>query len=221
MSWFRFFRRRRADAELKEEIDAYLAEETAENIARGMSPDEARRRARIKLGNPQSVRDALWHQNTVSLVDSLGRDLKYAIRTLRRTPGFTVIAILVMALCIGAATSLFTVVRSVLLRPLPFRDPARLVLVYEHFRDARSNQEGFNYNAVAPADFYDWRAQTHGFEDMAVSRRWQFNLTGEHGEMPELLGAGAGSGTCFLCWVCKPPLAAHSLRAKIAWTGPP
>ena len=60
--------------------------------------------------------------------------MKYAFRTLSRTPGFSIIAIVVMALCIGAATSLFTVVRSVLLRPLPFRDPARLVMVYEHFR---------------------------------------------------------------------------------------
>ncbi len=197
MSWLRFFHRRRADAELQQEIDAYLAEETAENIARGVNPEEARRRARIKLGNPRSVRETLWRQNTVSLVDTLGRDLNYATRTLMRTPGFSLIAIAVMALCIGATTSLFTVVRSVLLRPLPFRDPGRLVLLYEHFRDARSNQEGFNYNAVAPADFFDWRAQTNGFEGMAVSRRWQFILTGERGELPELLGAGAGSWNLF------------------------
>ncbi|MGA7109100.1 MAG: ABC transporter permease [Terracidiphilus sp.] len=197
MSWFRFFRRRRADQELQQEIDAYLAEETAENVARGMNPEEARRRARVKLGNPRSVREILWQQNTLSLADTLGRDLKYAARTLLRTPGFSLIAITVMALCIGATTSLFTVVRSVLLRPLPFRDPDRLVLVYEHFRDARSNQEGFNYNAVAPADFFDWRAQTHGFEDLAVARRAQFNLTGEHGELPELVGAGAGSWNLF------------------------
>src|SRR5580704_14780476 len=149
MSWLRFFRRSRADAELQKEIDAYLVEETAENIARGMKPEEARRRARIKLGNPRSVRETLWQQNTVSLLDALGRDLKYAARTLARTPGFSLIAIAVMALCIGATTSLFTVMRSVLLRPLPFRDPGRLVMVYEHFRDARSNQEGFNYNTVA------------------------------------------------------------------------
>ena len=70
MSWLRFFRRGRADAELQEEIDAYLAEETADNIARGMKPEEARRRARIKLGNPRSVRETLWRQNTVSLVDT-------------------------------------------------------------------------------------------------------------------------------------------------------
>jgi predicted permease len=193
MSWLRFFRRSRADAELQGEIDVYLAEETAENIARGMTPKEARRQARIKLGNPRSVRESLWQQNTVSLVDTLGRDLKYAVRTLARTPGFSLIAITVMALCICATTSLFTVVRSVLLRPLPFRDPGRLVMVYEHFRDPSMNVQGFNYNTVAAADFYDWRAQTHGFEDMAAWRWWQFNLTGERGELPELVNARGGT----------------------------
>ena len=197
MSWFRFFRRSRADEELREEMDAYLAEETAENIARGMTPGEARRRAKIKLGNPSSVRETLWRQNTVSLVDTVGRDLKYAARTLRRSPGFSLIAIAVMALCIGATTSLFTVVRSVLLRPLPFRDPGRLVMLYEHFRDARSNGEGFNYNAVAPADYYDWRAQTHGFEDMAAGRGAGFSLTGEHGELPESVNASGGTWNFF------------------------
>ena len=197
MSWLRFFRRRQADAELQEEMNAYLAEETAENIARGIEPEEARRRARIKLGNTRRVRETLWQQNTVSLVDTLGRDLKYAIRTLARTPGFSLIAVAVMALCIGATTSLFTVVRSVLLRPLPFRDPGRLVMLYEHFRDARSNQQGFNYNVVAPADFSDWRAQTHGFEGMAAIRYWQFNLTGERGELPEQVTARGGSWNLF------------------------
>lgn len=197
MSWLRFFRRRRADAELREEMDAFLVEETAENIARGMEPEEARRIARIKLGNPRSVRETLWQQNTVSLLDTLMRDLKYAVRTLARTPGFSLIAIAVMALCIGATTSLFTVVRSVLLKPLPFRDPGGLVMLYEHFRDARSNQEGFNYNPVAPADFYDWRAQTHGFEDMAAARRIGFNITGERGELPEAVSASGGTWNLF------------------------
>jgi predicted permease len=197
MSWLRFFRRDKADAELREEIDVFLAEETAENIARGVNPEEARRRARIKLGNPRSVRETLWRQNTVSLMDTLGRDLKYGARTLARSPGFSLIAIAVMALCIGATTSLFTVVGSVLLRPLPFRDPGRLVMVYEHFRDARSNQEGFNYNVVSPGDFFDWRAQTHGFEGMAAMRYWQFNLTGERGELPEEVTARGGSWNLF------------------------
>jgi putative ABC transport system permease protein len=197
MSWLRFFRRSRADEELQAEIDAYLADETAENIARGVEPEEARRLARIKLGNPRTVRETLWRQNTVSFVDTLGRDLKYAARTLARTPGYSLIAITVMALCIGASTSLFTVVRSVLLRPLPFRDPGRLVMLYEHFRDPGMNAQEFNYNAVAPADYRDWRAQTHGFEDMAAWRWWQFNLTGERGELPELVNARGGSWNLF------------------------
>jgi predicted permease len=89
------------------------------------------------------------------------------------------------------------VVWSVLLRPLPFRDPDRLVMIYEHFRDPRMNSQQFNYNTVAPADYYDWRAQTHGFEDMAAWRYWQFNLTGERGELPELVQARGGSWNLF------------------------
>jgi predicted permease len=208
MSWLRFFHRKQADAELQQEIDAYLAEEIAENIARGVKPEEARRQAKIKLGNPRSVRETLWQQNTVSLLDTLGRDMKFATRTLVRTPGFSLIAIAVMVLCIGATTSLFTVVRSVLLRPLPFHDPGRLVMLYEHFREASSNKEGFNYNVVAPADFYDWRAQTHGFEDMAAWRRSQFNLTGEHGELPELVTARGGS------WNLFPLLGVHAVIGR-------
>ncbi len=134
MSWLRFLRRKRSDAELQDEIEAFLTEETADNEARGMSPDEARRQARVKFGNPQKVRESLWTQNSLPTLTHIGRDLKYAFRTLSRTPGFSIIAVAVMALCIGAATSLFTIVRSVLLRPLPFRDPDRLVMVYEHFR---------------------------------------------------------------------------------------
>jgi putative ABC transport system permease protein len=113
-----------------------------------------------------------------------------------------------MALCIGAATSLFTVARSVLLRPLPFRDQERLVMIYEHFRDPSMNAQGFNYNAVAPADYYDWRAQTHGFEDMAAWRWWQFNLTGERGELPEMVSAGGGS------WNLFPLLGVHAVIGR-------
>src|SRR5216684_1987688 len=198
MSWRRFFRRKRADADLVEEIESHIAEEIAENRSRGMSEEEAKRQARIKFGNPASVRESLWRQNTIPSVDNLVRDLRISVRTLFRSPGFSIIAVLVMALCIGATTSLFTVVRSVLLRPLPFRDPDQLVTIYEHFRDPSMNVQRFNYNPVAPADYYDWRAHTHGFEDMAAWRWWQFNLTGEHGELPELVSARGGTWNLFL-----------------------
>ena len=128
---------------------------------------------------------------------TLLRDLRYSLRKLRLAPVFAGTSILVMALCIGATTSLFTVVRSVLLKPLPFRNPDQLVMIYEHFRDPSINAQGFDYNPVAPADYYDWREKTHGFADMAVWRDWQFNLTGERGELPEMVEARGGSWNLF------------------------
>jgi predicted permease len=206
MSWLRFFRRKRADAELQDEIETFLTEETADNEARGMPPEEARRLARVKLGNPQKVRESLWVQNSPLLLTNVGHDVKYALRTLSRTPGFSIIAVAVMALCIGAATSFFTIVRSVLLRPLPFRDPGRLVMLYEHHRSAAANSSEFSYNPVAPADFYDWRSKTHGFEDMAIMRYSGYIVTGEQGELPEAVRTAAGSGNLFQLLGVKPAL---------------
>ena len=196
MSWLRFLHRKRSDAELQDEIEAYLAEETADNVARGMSPGEAQRKARLKFGNMQKVRESLWEQNSPQPLTRITRDVRYAFRTLTRTPGFSIVAITVMALCIGAATSLFTIVRSVLLRPLPFRDPDRLVMVYEHHRGAAENSDA-SYTPVAAADFYDWRSKTHGFEDMAILAYGGFNLTGERGELPESVQAAFGSWNLF------------------------
>jgi len=191
------FRRGRAAGRLDDELQFHLDQQIAENIAAGMSTDEARHRALREFGNPVALRDQARETWSWNGVEAVLRDLRIGIRTLLRTPGFAVIAIGVMALCIGAATSLFTVVRSVLLRPLPFEDPDKLVMVYEHFRDPSMNAQGFNYNNVAPGDYYDWRAQAHGFEGMAAWRYWQFNMTGEHGELPELVAARGGTWNLF------------------------
>jgi len=191
------FRRGRAAGQLDDELRFHLEQQIAANVAAGMSPEDARHAALREFGNPTALRDQARDTWSWSGVESLLRELRIGIRTLLRTPGFAVIAIGVMALCIGAATSLFTVVRSVLLRPLPFKDPDKLVMVYEHFRDPSMNAQGFNYNSVAPGDYYDWRAKTHGFEDMAAWRYWQFNLTGERGELPELVNARGGTWNLF------------------------
>jgi predicted permease len=194
MRWWQI---RKRDADLERELQSDLELEEEEQRERGLSPEEARYAARRAFGNPTLIREhtrAVWSWN---MLENLVRDLKISVRTLFRSPGFSLIAVAVMASCIGAATSLFTVVRSVLLRPLPFRDPDKLVMLYEHFRDPSMNAQGFNYNPVAPADFFDWRAQSHGFEDMAVWRWWQFNVTGEHGELPELVNAVGGSWNLF------------------------
>jgi predicted permease len=186
MKLFRFLRRRRKDAELQQEIDFYLTEEMAENLARGKSPEEARRQAGIRLGNSQRIRESLWQQNSIALLDSLGRDLKYAARTLARSPGFTVIAILVMALGIGANVALFTVVRGVLLKPLPFQDPDRLVMLYEsglHENDMPI------YNVVAGGIYAEWKKQNRSFSNLALVMDSRVGLSGSGGQLPEKLNS--------------------------------
>ena len=99
-----------------------------------------------------------------------------------------------MALGIGATTSLFTIVRAVLLRPLPFRDSGKLVMLYEHFRH---NTGGDGFNTVAPGDYRDWRSQTHGFEDLAAMRSYGGILSGVHSELPEVVQSAGGSANLF------------------------
>jgi predicted permease len=191
------FARGHAGVRLDEELRFHLDRQIEENLAAGMSADQARLAALRSFGNPALLRDqarATWSWNGI---EQLLRDVRLGARTLLRTPGFSLVAIAVMALCIGAATSLFTIVRSVLLRPLPFRDPGRLVMVYEHFRAPQFNQPEYNYNPVAPGDYYDWRAETHGFQDMAAWRYAQFNLTGVRGELPEVIFARGGTYNLF------------------------
>ena len=194
MRWWQINKR---NEDLERELQSDLELEQEEQRERGLSSKEAWRAALRAFGNPTLIREqthAVWSWNGL---ENLLRDVRISVRTLFRSPGFSIIAVLVMALCIGAATSLFTVVRSVLLKPLPFHDPDRLVMIYEHFRDPSMNAQGFNYNPVAPADYFDWRAHTHGFEDMAAWRYWQFNLTGEKGDLPELVSARGGSWNLF------------------------
>jgi macrolide transport system ATP-binding/permease protein len=176
MSWRRFFRRKRADAELAQEIDLFLVEEIDENLAQGMSADEAKRRAYVKFGNPQRVRESIWQQNNFGLVDNFWRDLKYAARMLTRSPGFAVVAILVMALGIGANIALFTVVRSVLLNPLPFRDSARLYALRERNNQDHGHSGAAQMSEYLPVDagsFAEWKKSATGVAQLAMVSPWQ------------------------------------------------
>jgi putative ABC transport system permease protein len=197
---------KKRDRDLERELCSDLELEEQEQRENGVSSQEARYAALRAFGNPTLIREQTHSVWSWSWLENLLRDFRIGIRTLFRSPGFSLIAVVVMALCIGAATSLFTVVRSVLLKPLPFRDPGRLVMVYEHFRDPSINAQEFNYNTASPADFYDWRAKTHGFEDMAGVRYAQFNLTGERGELPEIVSARGGTWNLFSLLGVQPAL---------------
>ena len=131
MSWRQFFRRAHWDRDRAEELRSYLEIETDENIARGMSPEAARRAAHIKLGNTVRIREEIYRMNTISPLDTLGRDLRMALRGMRRRPGFTLAVVLTLALGIGANTAIFGVVDGVLIKPLPYPDADELVSV-EH-----------------------------------------------------------------------------------------
>lgn len=192
--WVTLFRRGSETERLDAEMRFHLEQEISERVAKGSSVEDARKAALRGFGNPTLLRDEVRRSWNWGWLETAGRDVRFGTRALMRSPGFTVTAIAVMALCIGATTCLFTVVRAVLLEPLPFRDPDKLVMVYEHFR---SNVSEDPYNPVAAGDFYEWRAKTHGFEDMAALQPWSFNVSDDQGKLPEVAEAVAGSWNMF------------------------
>ncbi len=159
--------------------------ETDSNVARGMSEAEARAAAQRKLGNRTRIREEIYRMNTVSVFDTLARDLRYAIRSLRRSPTFALVAIVTLALGIGASTAIFTVVNGVLLRPLAYPEPERLVRLWETIP-----KESVHRNVVNPWNFLDWQARTQTFESMAaVTSAQTVNLSGD-GEPVSVSGVG-------------------------------
>lgn len=190
------FHRGRAGEHLDDELRFHIEQQVAENVEAGMGPEEARYAALRAFGNPALLRDQTRATWSWAGIESLLFDLRYSLRTLARSPGFTAIAILVMALGIGANVALFTVVRSMLLKPLPYRDPARLFMLYQ--RDEVTRPQ---YNAYLPVDagsFWDWQKAAQGMADMAMVSPWQnYNVSAENGKLPEAVDAGLCSWNFF------------------------
>jgi len=176
----RFFHHRAHDNELARELEAHLQQAIDEYIAQGVTPEEALRRARIRLGSETRIREDIWEWNSLVFLESMLRDWRYAARTLARNPGFAIMTIAVLATGLGANAALFTVVHSVLLKPLPFRDPNRLVMLYERSVDPR-----FAFNVVAPGIYAEWQKQGQSFTKMAIFGSSSYNLSGSHGQLPE------------------------------------
>jgi predicted permease len=195
------FLRGRAGDQLHDELQYHLERQIAENIAAGMSPEEARLAALRIFGNPTALRDQTRETWSWQWLELLLRDLRYAGRTLARTPGFSVLAILVMGLGIGANVALFTVVRSVLLKPLPFKDPDRLVRLYEQSSDGK-----FPFNDSAAGVFAEWKKQARSFSDLAFGGYVGYNLSGNGGQLPETVRAAVFTWNMLLTLGVQPAL---------------
>lgn len=147
----RFVDKARKDSELAEEIASHLAHEQDARIARGVDPNEARRRARVRFGNPRVLRELVWRYRSVAWLDDLWRDIQFGLRSLTKSSKFAIIAILLIAVVIGVNTAVFSVVDTVLLRPFTYQNPEQLVELrdmspqgsFALFRTRRSLHERF------------------------------------------------------------------------------
>lgn len=178
MNWERFTDRSGKDEDLAQEIESHLAHEQDANAARGLPPGEARRQARVRFGNPRATRERVWRYRSLPWIEDVWRDLKFALRGLGKTPGFTTIAILVIAVGIGVNTAVFSVINTVLLKPLTYPDPQALVQL------RNTSAQGSFPGANIPK-FNIWHQQTSVFQQVAA---YDFggagmNITG--GDHPE------------------------------------
>jgi predicted permease len=170
------------DRDLDEELQFHFDRQVQANLDAGMTPEQARRSAAITIGNMEPIREAARDGRSGAWLRQFGRDLTYGWRLLSRAPGFAVAAVAIVALGIGSVTAIFSVVYGVVLQPLPFREPDRLVRLWT--LTASGERDGVN-----GADHRDWRAQNTVFEDIAaVNNLANFNLTGG-GEPERILGA--------------------------------
>ena len=180
------FDARRLDADFDDELEAHIALATDDNIRRGMTPADARRAAVIRLGGPMQLKEHQRETRSVAWIETTLQDIRYALRGLRRQPGFAAVAIATLAIGIGAGTSVFTVVAAVLLRPLPYSDPDR--------QQSRSSVRPRRSDArCLPGVPRGWTRSWH----CAISK---------NGRLQTYDAASSSSSSCFLCSSAyKPP----------------
>ena len=174
---------RNDDRELNAEIESYLDLLTAEKVRNGMSPEEARRQARLEMEGTDHVKEAVRDVRRGARLDLILRDIRYGLRTLRRTPAFTIFTVLTFALTIGGLTTIFSLANALLLRPLPYPESDRLVTLMEASKNRPAN---IGYNLAAP-NYFDWEAQAGSFSGMALYEYLNFNLSGD-GEPEQVAG---------------------------------
>lgn len=171
-------RRPQLERELDAEMQAHLQLLADEKVAAGVDPQTARRRARMELDGMETVKEEVRDARAGSLLEQVAQDARYGVRVLRASPLFTLVAVLSLALGIGANTTIFSIANAVLFRPLPYAQPDRLMMIWEKDDHGRPDNATF-------ATWSDWRAQSKSFEDMALVSSWSLPLT--EGREPEQL----------------------------------
>jgi len=166
------FRREQVDRELDEELGSYLEMEAAEKMRQGVSHKDALREVRLERGSLEVTREIVRSGGWESFLETCWQDLRYGTRTLRKSPGFTIVAVMTLALGIGANTAIFSVVNAVLLRPLSYKDSDQLVQLIEH-----DQRRGIDFDWVSFPNFHDWAEQSKAFQYMAAYKFHAFNLT--------------------------------------------
>src|SRR5437763_7847971 len=164
-SWFNRKRRNERDQDLQRELRSHIEAEAEEQSGRGVSPEEARRSAFLQFGNPALAAEATRDAWGWAALDRLNQDIRFTLRTLRKNLGYTALAVVILALGIGANTAIFTAVNAALLRPLPFPDPGRLVQVF-HLAPpnvAKTGMGGGGTFGVATGNFVEWGGRAHSF----------------------------------------------------------
>ena len=176
------FRRTKADAELDAELRDYLEAAVAEKTKDGMSREEAVRAARLEIGSADAVKEEVRAVGWETVLESFWQDIRFALRMMRKNPGFTAIAIITLALGIGANTAIFSVVNTVLLQPMPYKQADRLVMIW-----GENKARGYDLDLVSYLDYVDWKSQNRVFERMGASTDEMFTMTGA-GEPVALIG---------------------------------
>ncbi len=174
----RFFRRARWDRERLAEIESYVQIETDENIARGMPEGEARTAAQRKFGNSTLVREEIYRMNTIDFWDNLARDLRHGARMLRKQPMFSAVALLTLAIGIGANTAVFSVVNSVLLKPLPYPNAEELVSLRQTAPGAAGLASFASGLRLSPSMYFTYAEHNRAFRSLGIGISGTANVTG-------------------------------------------